>query len=195
MTQPTPRNLQEELRKRNPFDAPEQEAYLNLVRTVNQFALEFRRLFKQHGLTEPQYNVLRILGGAGDSGRRCEAIGCEMVTPAPDVTRLVDRLVSSGLVERETDPTDRRAVIIRITENGRDLLDRMHESVLDLHREQLRHLSASKVGDLNALLFEARWGRPPAPSNCAPPVDGAPPLRQIRPAGAAPDVNPGDRSG
>ena len=194
MANQVPLNLQDELGKRNPFDALEQEAYLNLVRTANRIAIEFRRLFKTHGLTEPQYNVLRILAGAGDTGKRCEGIGGEMITPAPDVTRLVDRLVASELAERETDTRDRRAVIIRITPAGRDLLARMHDPVLDLHRRQLATLSPQKLAVLNDLLFEARWGQPPSRKTAASDGDAG------RESGAptrnhAADFNPSDREG
>ena len=180
MADQVPRNLQDELGKRNPFDALEQEAYLNLVRTTNRIAIEFRRLFKSHSLTEPQYNVLRILAGAGEAGKRCEGIGGEMVTPAPDVTRLVDRLVASGLAERETDASDRRAVIIRITEAGAELLSQMHRPVVNLHRSQLAKLSPEKLATLNDLLFEARWGRPPCPPTAVPGAESNAP-RQIQP--------------
>ena len=90
----TESTLQAELKKRDPFDSLEQEAFLNLLRTTDQLNCEFTRLFMAHGLSGPQYNVLRILRGAGEEGLPCLEIASQMITRMPDITRLVDRLES-----------------------------------------------------------------------------------------------------
>ena len=79
------------------FDTPEQEAYLGIVRTYSILITPFERLFKHHGLSQGTYNALRILRGAGESGRMCHEIGKHLVAQVPDVTRLIDRLEEMGL--------------------------------------------------------------------------------------------------
>src|SRR4051794_6704716 len=110
--------LKDEIKKRKPFDQPEEEAFLNLFRTTTLLQVDFERLFKGCGLSEPQYNVLRILRGAGPAGLPSTEIADRMITRVPDITRLVDRLEASKLVERSRTPEDRRVVIVRITPKG-----------------------------------------------------------------------------
>jgi DNA-binding MarR family transcriptional regulator len=148
--------LQRELRKRNPFDSPEQEACLNLVRTQDHLTTHFARLFAAYDLSGPQLNVLRILRGEGGDGLPSQEIGERMVSRMPDVTRLVDRLERSGLVERLRTTTDRRVVLVRITDAGRALLARLDQPVLDLHKELLGHLTPAELAELNRLLARAR---------------------------------------
>jgi DNA-binding MarR family transcriptional regulator len=148
--------LQEELGKRNPFDLPEQEASLNLVRTQDHLHHHFARLFDEHGLSGPQYNVLRILRGHGGPGVPSQIIAAQMVSRMPDITRLVDRLEQAGLVERARTVEDRRLVLVKITTAGLDVLERLDQPVLDLHQRLLGHLSRTELDQLNALLVKAR---------------------------------------
>ncbi len=150
------RVLQEEIKKKKPFDAPEEEAYLNLLRTVGVLFVDFERLFKAHGVSEPQYNVLRILRGVGGDGLPSTDIAGRMITRVPDVTRLVDRLEAAGLVERARTSQDRRVVLVKITPKGLGLLAGLDQPVTDLHREQLGHLTRRELADLSRLLVKAR---------------------------------------
>ena len=155
------RSLGEEIGKRGAFESAEQEAYLNLVRTHSMLSAGFARLFKAHGISEPQYNVLRIVAGGcggGGAGPTMEEIGADMVARDPDVTRLVDRLEKAGLVERRRSEEDRRVVMVRITGKGRGLLARLREPAAALHRDQLGHLGARRLAQLSALLASARQG-------------------------------------
>lgn len=147
--------LQAELKKVRPFDSPEQEIYLNLARTADHLATEFAALFKAHGLSESQYNVLRILRGTA-AAMPCQEIASRMVSHMPDLTRLVDRLEAAGLVERNRTKEDRRLVLIRITEAGLARLAALDAPVLELHGRQLSHLSADEMAELNRLLVKAR---------------------------------------
>jgi DNA-binding MarR family transcriptional regulator len=151
-------NLAAEIGKRQPFTVPEAEAYLNLIRTADQLSAAFARLFRQHGITPAQYNALRILRGHGVRvpTRR---IAAEMVTREPDITRLIDRLEQAGLVQRERCTEDRRVVWVTITPNGEELLVRLDRPVLELHRQQLGHLSTEDLHTLSQLLVEARQHR------------------------------------
>ncbi len=148
-------DLCEEIKKRAPFDAPEQEVFLNLARTADVLQADFGRLFKKRGISHAQYNVLRILRGAGTE-LPCLEVAGRMISHLPDITRLVDRLESGGLVERCRTEEDRRVVLIRITEQGVKLLAELDEPVLQLHRDQLGHLSAREMDELNRLLVKAR---------------------------------------
>ena len=155
------RVLGEEIGKRGPFEAPEVEAYLNLVRTSAILSGELARFFKRHGLTEAKYNALRILRGHRDAGERgvpCATIAAELVAPAPDVTRIVDGLVKAGLADRDRGHTDRRVVLVRITAKGLRLLSGMDEPLLALHRAALGHMNRKDLAALSDLLARARAG-------------------------------------
>jgi DNA-binding MarR family transcriptional regulator len=147
--------LQDEIKKREPFAVPEQEVALNLARTNDRLQAEFARLFKRHGITGAQYNVLRILRGEGQP-LPCQEIGCRMITQLPDMTRLLDRLVQAGLVERSRTEEDRRVVLTRITDAGLRLLAQLDAPVIETHRRQLGHLAPAELAELNRLLVKAR---------------------------------------
>ncbi len=156
-------SLQHEIRKRNPFDLPEQEAYLNIIRTASFLTVEFERFFREHGLSEATYNALRILRGAtlgpdAPGKRACSEIGDQMIAQVPDVTRVVDRIEKLGLAERCRCEKDRRVVYVRITRRGLDLLARLDRELLKLHKGQLGHLSPRELDRLSRILVKARAG-------------------------------------
>ncbi len=153
-------SLQAEIRKQQPFDCPQQEAYLNLARTHSVLNAPFTALFKRHGLSEATYNVLRILRGAAKSGHSeglpCLEVAERMITRVPDITRLVDRLIAAGLVTRNRSSDDRRVVRVAITSRGLDILKELDRPIRHLHCEQLAHLSSQDLAELNRLLELAR---------------------------------------
>lgn len=155
-------SLQAELKKRDPFTVPEQEAMLNLLRTADGLALQMGRLFREHQLTSPQYNILRILRGEGGVGLPCLEIASRMITGVPDITRLIDRLEKAQLVDRERSVEDRRVVYVRITPKGLEVLARLDEPVTAMHRKLLGHLTAAELAELNRLLTRARHPEEPA---------------------------------
>lgn len=160
-TAPT-RGLAAEIGKRKPFDSPEQEAHLNLLRTHGVLTAEFHRRFKPFKLSEALYNCLRILRG-GDNGntpKACSQIGSMMIAQVPDVTRIVDRLEKMGLATRERTADDRRVVLVSITKKGLDLLAKLDKPVHELHKRQLGHMTKAELTDLIRLLEKARI--PPA---------------------------------
>lgn len=152
--------LQQELGKKHPFELPEQEAALNIARTHDYLSQQFDRLFAEHGVSAPQYNVLRILRGTGGAGLCCQEIASKMVTRMPDITRLVDRLEQGQLVQRNRTAQDRRMVLVKITHAGLKLLKAIDQPVLALHKQMLGHMSRSELDAMNRLLAKAR--RPPA---------------------------------
>lgn len=152
-----PGGLAGELKKRRPFQHPEQEAALNLMRTADWLGLEFGRLFRQHGLSAPQYNVLRILRGEAAPLPSLE-IAARMVTGVPDITRLIDRLEGAGLVARRRCEEDRRVVFVALTDTGVAAVAKLDEPVLALHRKLLGHLGRADLETLSRLLVAARRG-------------------------------------
>lgn len=147
--------LQRELKKRRPFEWPEQEAMLNILRTGDRLQNRFGRLFREYGLTPSQYNVLRILRGEGKP-LPCLEIGERMVQVVPAITGLIDRLEKQQLVLRERCAEDRRVVYVQLTDKARALLEQIDQPLEDLHRELLGHFTKTELRDLTRLLEKAR---------------------------------------
>src|SRR5687768_15750714 len=120
-----PPTLRDELKQRKPFTSLEEEASLSVVRTSAMLIDTFERMLKPHGITGTQYNVLRILRGAGPDGLCRNDLRDRMITRMPDVTRLLDRMEESGFIDRARETSDRRMVMTRITAKGRRLLDEL----------------------------------------------------------------------
>lgn len=150
--------LEKEIRQGRPL-CLEAQVFLNLVRTTELLARREAVVLRSHGLSESQYNVLRILRGARPDGLRCSEVASRMVTRDPDVTRLLDRLERAGLVSRSRSPEDRRVVSVRITAKGVALVDRLDEPLDNLLRQQLAHMPRAELRRLNALLEGARAAR------------------------------------
>ena len=148
--------LRREIRQKKPFGSPEEELFLEVQRSADMLMRGLEGVLKPSGLTQTQYNVLRILRGAGPEGLVCHEVAERMVTRDPDVTRLLDRLESRGLVTRTRESGDRRVVRASLTESGISLLGRLDFDVAELHRRQLGHLGRAKLGRLVGLLAETR---------------------------------------
>lgn len=151
--------LRREIKKRGPFESPEQEAMLNLVRTNDRFQFRFARLFREHGLTSSQYNVLRILRGEGKP-LPCLEIADRMVAAVPGITGLVDRLEAMGLVTRDRSTEDRRVVYVTTTAKALELLGKLDGPVADLHEKLMGHFTRPELRELNRLLEKARRSLP-----------------------------------
>jgi DNA-binding MarR family transcriptional regulator len=149
-------SLATEIKQRKPFQGPEHEAYLNLVRTATALMRRETELLKAHDLTPAQFNVLRLLRGAGSDGLICREIGERMLTWDPDVTKLLDRLEARGLVTRRRQPHDRRAIVARVTPRGLAMLQQVDKPMLDMVIGLLGHLGEKKLKRLSALLEAAR---------------------------------------
>lgn len=152
----TQRDALRELKRHRPV-LPEQQAFLNLVETSEHLLAMAGAMLRTHGLTEAQYNVLRILRGAGPDGLPSGAIAGRMLTRGPDITRLVDRLETAGLACRERGTgSDRRCVVVRITAKGAEALSGLDDPVRELHRRQFRKLNAKELRELKRLLVKLR---------------------------------------
>jgi DNA-binding MarR family transcriptional regulator len=132
----------------------EEEAALAVVRKADYFLQRVTGLLKPYGLSTTQYNVLRILRGAGQAGASCKVIGSKLIARDPDVTRLMDRLESRGLLARGRDPEDRRVVTHVLTTDGLALVNELDGPVHDLHRATLRGIAPAKLETLIAILEE-----------------------------------------
>jgi DNA-binding MarR family transcriptional regulator len=148
--------LRDEIRQTKPFASPQQEAFLSLGRTWAVLEHALSETLKPHAITPTQYNVLRILRGAGEKGLCRAEVMQRMITKVPDATRLLDRMAAAGLIERERDTADRRFVTTRITEEGLRLLAALDEPVQALHRQHFAALDETELDSLNELLGRVR---------------------------------------
>lgn len=142
--------------KRAPQAALEARAFVSLLRTADALARGAEALLKPYNLSGTQYNILRILRGAGENGLACREVGCRLISRDPDITRLLDRMESRGLIARARETRDRRVVKTRITPAGLRQLDDLDNPMHELHRRQLRHLPAPQLRQLIHLLDRAR---------------------------------------
>jgi DNA-binding MarR family transcriptional regulator len=141
---------------RRAFDSPEQEVYLNLWRTYDRLRALEDALFAEHDLTAQQYNALRLLKAARPAAVPTLQLAGRLVSRAPDITRLLDKLEARGLVRRDRPADNRRVVGVTITEAGLDLLRRLARPVRECAKRQLGHLSEEQQRRLVELLREAR---------------------------------------
>ena len=148
--------LKDEIRQRKPFESLEAEVMLNLMRTADALARSGEKILKLAGLSHTQYNVLRILRGAGENGLCCREVAERMITRDPDITRLVDRLERRGLLARSRDSHDRRVITLRITEAGRKLLKDLDGPIEENNRNRLSHMEKGDLRRLLELLEAAR---------------------------------------
>ncbi|HEY7424909.1 MAG TPA: MarR family transcriptional regulator [Gemmataceae bacterium] len=147
--------LQHELKKKRPFESPEQEAALSVLRTSDQFQIRFARLFREYGLTPSQYNVLRILRGEGKPLPILE-VASRTITVVPGITGLIDRLEQAGFVNRLRCAKDRRVIYVALTDHATKTLAVLDEPLLALHRKLLGHLSQGELKDFIRLLEKVR---------------------------------------
>ncbi len=143
-------------RKSRRFDSLEQEAFLNLWRAYDRLRAFEDALFSQHDLTPQQYNALRLLGGAHPDKLATLDLAGRLVSRAPDITRLLDKLQERGLIERDRPADNRRVVRVGITDAGLKLVRELQKPVLECHTRQLGHLSRRELADLVALLQAVR---------------------------------------
>ena len=148
----------EEIRQTRPFATQQEEAALNIVRTADALKRGGELLFRRHGITSAQYNVLRILRGAGDRGLHCSGIAERMITAEPDITRLLMRMERLGLLMRQRDSADRRMVTAIATERGLQLLVELEAPLRKLQERQFALLSQDEIDALIDGLEKVRAG-------------------------------------
>ena len=139
---------------------PEEEAFLALQRSADRLQRASARFFETFGLTPTQFNVLRILRGAGPAGLACNAIASRMIRHDPDITRLLSRLEKQGWAVRARDAGDRRVVVAHITPAGLRLLNSMDRPLRLFLRELLGHMGGTRLRLLIRLMQDAQAALP-----------------------------------
>jgi DNA-binding MarR family transcriptional regulator len=154
-----------EIRQTKPFRSLEEEVYISVRLTAQVMDQPWARyLRKTEGISPSQYNLLRILRGAGEQGRTMSEIAERMINRDPDVTRLADRTVKLGLARRKRDPDDRRVVKLFVTERGLAMLARLDDAVQVFLKQALGGLGPRRLKLLRDLLGEARARLGPFPT-------------------------------
>ena len=146
--------IEEEIKQKK-FDSPQAKAWINLIYTSNRLADSSNNIFKEFDLTSQQYNVLRILKGRLPHNASCSSVKEVMLDKNPDLTRLCDRLITKGLIIRETDDQNRRQVNLKITEQGIELLDKIKPLIKE-NNKRLENLSDAEAELLSDLLDKFR---------------------------------------
>jgi DNA-binding MarR family transcriptional regulator len=129
-----------------------QQAFVSVMQARERLYSGLAELLKSYHLTEQQYNVLRIIRGAGPNGLPCLQIGHRMINRLPDITRLLDRLEKRGLVTRARSANDRRVVVATLTEEGVKLLKSLDGPVIKTHLSQFAGLTQSELVDIVRLM-------------------------------------------
>ena len=148
--------LKQEIKQKRPFRSVQEEVMLALARTADIMAAPMNDLLRAADLSSSQYNVLRILRGAGEEGLPCGEISTRMVRRDPDLTRLLDRLEARGLVHRARSTTDRRVVTATITPAALKLLAGLDEPVDATLKRTLAGVPAARLRTLLEILEELR---------------------------------------
>lgn len=150
------RNIVQELKQSKPFPSKAQEAAVALLRTADVLRRIVGSVVEPKGITSQQYNVLRILRGAGERGLPTLEIADRMIETTPGITRLIDRLETKKLVARERCLTDRRQVFCRITTSGLTLLKSLDTPILNATGTALGILKKTELASLIDLLDRTR---------------------------------------
>lgn len=155
--------IYEELRQSKRFPRPQQEAAVALLRTADLLRARTEGALAPHGISPEQYNVLRILRGAEEHRLPTLEIASRMIARAPNITRLIDKLVRKKLVSRCDHDRDRRIVVVQLTPGGLDLVQKVSATVEDLDTRAFDGLTKPQVEALIELLDAVRSGAAPAP--------------------------------
>lgn len=148
--------LQEEIKQSKPFESAREELWLNLARTAAMASHVVEQGLRRFGLSPTQYNVLRILRGAGANGLCQYEIGDRLVAQVPDVPRIIDRMEKAGWVQRVRGESDRRIVMASLTPAGLELVGSLDEQMTALVNGVFAALDDADVERLNELLAAAR---------------------------------------
>lgn len=146
----------EELRQTRPLRSVQEEALLGLLRTADRLRRLGGGVVEPFGISNQQYNVLRILRGAGEEGLPTLEIADRLIEQAPGITRLLDRLEKKKLIRRRRRSQDRRQVLCWITPAGIELLARLDKPVTKFGREALNMLSEKELRALVGILDRVR---------------------------------------
>jgi DNA-binding MarR family transcriptional regulator len=148
--------IYEELKQSKRFAHPQQEAAVALLRTADLLRARVEAALAPHGISPEQYNVLRILRGADEHRLPTLEIASRTIARAPNITRLIDKLVQKKLVSRCDHDRDRRIVVVKLTPAGLELVRKVTALVDDLDTRAFNALTKSQVETLIGLLDAVR---------------------------------------
>ena len=148
--------LRKEIKQTKPFRSIQQEAGLALLKTTDLVRRRLAKAIEPYHLSPEQYNVLRILRGAGNTGMATLEVSSRMIEQTPAITRLLDKLEAKKLARRERCPQDRRQVLCWITDAGLQLLAEMDEEMQSAGEEPFAHLKKAEVKTLIKILDRIR---------------------------------------
>jgi MarR family transcriptional regulator, 2-MHQ and catechol-resistance regulon repressor len=148
--------LKDELKISSDFQSVEHEVFLSLLVTVDRISRRHNEFMADYNISSKQYNILRILRGAGEGGLPVMEIGRRMIEKSPDVSRIIDRLIDLGYVKRRRQRSDRRVVMVTISQKGLDLLEQMDVPVMKDVRGMLAKLEQKDIQKLTTLLEKVR---------------------------------------
>lgn len=149
-------SIKQEIKQRRPFTSPAEETFVALQRTADLLLQGLSDILRPQDLTFSQYNILRILRGAGGAGATVGEVGERMVTRDPDVTRLLDRMERRGLVIRARETSDRRVVRAWLTAEGLEMVSQLDSPVQGFHASCMRMVDAPTLAQLNDTLSQIR---------------------------------------
>jgi DNA-binding MarR family transcriptional regulator len=149
-------SLADELHQKRPFSSRQEEALVSIFATSDLLYRHTHRLLQRHGITLAQYNVLRILRGAGEEGLPLMSIARRMIVRYPNVTRLTDRLETDGWIRRERSTQDRRVVRGFVSRRGLELLESLDAPILELNRQLMRGAEDPELDNLIQILEAIR---------------------------------------
>ncbi|KAA3600417.1 MAG: MarR family transcriptional regulator [Calditrichaeota bacterium] len=141
-------SLKDEIKQTKEFSSKSEELLIGLLFTADRIKKAMEDDFKEFGLTQQQYNILRILRGSKGTGLPTMEIANRMINKAPNVTRIVDRLIDKGFVCREDSLTDRRQVVVCISETGLKALGELDEPINKRNKEILNDLNQNEINEL-----------------------------------------------
>jgi DNA-binding MarR family transcriptional regulator len=145
-----------EIKQTKPFALIEEEAALNIVRTAEVLNQRNTEFFREYGLSGTQYNVLRILRGAGSSGIMCSQLADRMIAKDPDITRLLDRMEARGLVVRGRSTQDRRVVVTHISRKGLELVNTIDQPLAAMLKRTIGKTGKQQLSELIEQLEQVR---------------------------------------
>ena len=150
------KTIHETIKQGKPFKSIEEQVIVNLTRTQAALSQQESSFFKQYAVTAQQYNVLRILRGAGKEGLASLEVAKRMIDRLPDITRLLERMQKNGWLRRQRSDKDRRVVMVHISDTGLQLLADTDKPLHRLNKKVLKGCSSKELEQLSALLDKAR---------------------------------------
>ncbi len=140
-------SIEEEIQ--SSFKSEQQKAMINIMFTATWFRSMQANALKPIGISNEQYNILRILSGSKEPRMKMSCVRDRMIDPAPNTTRLMDRLLEKGAVERERCAHDRRVVYVKVTKLGIKLLQETDASLADFFSALESGLPSKTASELN----------------------------------------------